>query len=554
MDEIADFVVVGSGGGSMCAALVMRAHQKSVILLEKTDLIGGCTARSGGVMWVPNNRFMREDGVDDSSDEAVKYLDAVIGSSPDLPGSTPQRRRAYVTESAAMVDFLVDQGVRLTRAKYWPDYYNNLTGGSEAGRTVISELFNTRSLGAWEKHLRPTFLQLQATMQEASDAATAKYRWKGRLAVIKIMARTAWARVAGQHWVSCGAALQGQMLFRALKAGVDVRANMGAEQLIVDQGRIVGVVVQRNGRAWRIGARHGVLINAGGFAQNQAMRDLYLPGSRAEWSNSPSGDTGEMIIESRRIGAALAQMGERVGHQIMQPPEHQGLYPMMQTELAKPHSILVDQTGVRYMNEACSYMEFVKNQMQRDPLSPAIPSWMILDSQYLDRYLLGAGFMTPQRKRLWLSSGFMKQGGSIAELARALDMDEGRLTATVDRFNDFVAAGEDRDFGRGQRAFDRYIGDMDSPLGSLGSIEKGPFYAVPILPGDIGTFGGIVTDEYARALRGDGSVIAGLYATGNSTASVMGDKYPGAGASVGPSFTWGYVAARHAATQEGAAL
>src|SRR5690606_18788843 len=143
----------------------------------------------------------------------------------------------------------------------------------------------------------------------------------------------------------------------------------------------------------------------------------------------------------------------------------------------------------------------VKNQMQRDQASPAIHSWMILDRQYLDRYLLGAGFMTPQRKKLWLSSGFMKQGSSIAELARALDIDERRLTATVDRFNDFVAAGDDRDFGRGERAFDRYIGDMLSPLGSLGSIEKAPFYAVPILPGDIGTFGGIVTDEYARALR-----------------------------------------------------
>lgn len=548
MDETFDFVVVGSGGGSMCAALFMRSEKKSVLVLEKTDLIGGCTSRSGGVMWVPNNRFMKRDGVPDGEEQAMAYLDAVVGDSADLPGATRERRLAYVTQAPAMVDFLVDQGIRLTRAEYWPDYYNDMPGGSEAGRTVIAELFNTRGLGEWQKKLRPTFLELQASMNEAGAVSTFKYTWKGKLALAKVMLRTAWAKLVGQHWVSCGAALQGRMLQASLKAGVDMRTDAGVKQLIVEDGRVVGVVIEREGRDWRIGARLGVLINAGGFARNQDMRDRYLPGSSVEWTNSPPGDTGEMIEEGRRVGAALGQMGERVGHQIVRPPDHKGLYPMMQTELAKPHTILVDQSGVRYMNEACSYMEFVKNQMARDSTVRTIPSWMILDSQYLDRYLLGAGVMTKKRKQAWQDKGFMRSGKTIRELAGALGIDPETLAATVDRYNGFVRNGRDEDFQRGDRAFDRFLGDMTTPLGSLGSIEKAPFFAIPVLPGDIGTFGGIVTDRFARALREDGSVIAGLYATGNSTASVMGDKYPGAGASVGPSFTWGYVAATHAAS------
>lgn len=547
MDESFDFVVVGSGGGSMCAALFMRSRNKSVAVLEKTDLVGGCTSRSGGVMWIPNNRFMARDGVHDSEEQAMAYLDAVVGEANTLPGATRERRLAYVTQAPAMVDFLVDQGICLTRADYWPDYYNDMPGGSEAGRTVIAELFNTSELGEWKKKLRPTFLALQASMKEAGEISTFKYTSRGKLALVKVMLRTAWAKLAGQHWVSCGAALQGRMLQASLQAGVDIRTEAGVKELLVEDGRVVGVVIARDGRDWCIGARLGVLINAGGFAHNQAMRDQYLPGSSTAWTNSPPGDTGEMIEEGQRIGAALAQMSERVGHQIVQPPEHKGLYPMMQTELAKPHTILVDQSGVRYMNEACSYMEFVKNQMARNKTVPAIPSWMILDSRYIDRYLLGASVMTAKKMRAWQDKGFTKSGKTIKDLAAALDINAETLVATVDRYNGFVRNGHDEEFHRGDRAFDRFLGDMSSPLGSLGSIEKAPFYAIPVLPGDIGTFGGIVTDKFARALRDDGSVIAGLYATGNSTASVMGDKYPGAGASVGPSFTWGYVAAIHAA-------
>lgn len=547
MDENFDFVVVGSGGGSMCAALYMRSVNKSVVVLEKTDLVGGCTSRSGGVMWVPNNRFMKRDGISDSEEQAMTYLDALLGDAEDLPGAVRERRHAYVRQAPAMVDFLVDQGIRLTRAEYWPDYYNDMPGGSEAGRTVIAEIFNVSELGEWKRKLRPTFLELQASMKEMGEIATFKHSWKGKKALVRVMLRTIRAKLTGQRWVSCGAALQGRMLQASLKAGVDVRTEAGVKELLVENGRVVGVVIERDGRDWRIGARLGVLINAGGFARNQALRDRYLPGSSVEWTNSPPGDTGEMIEEAQRIGAELAHMGERVGHQIVQPPEHKGLHPMMQTEVSKPHTILVDQSGVRYMNEACSYMEFVKNQMERDRSVPAIPSWMILDSQYLDRYLLGAGVMTAKKLRAWQETGFMRSGATIGELAAALDIAPETLVATVGRYNGFVRKGRDEDFNRGARAYDRYLGDMSTPLGSLGSIEKAPFYAIPVLPGDIGTFGGILTDRFARALRGDGSVIAGLYATGNSTASVMGNKYPGAGASVGPSFTWGYVAATHAA-------
>ena len=556
MDETFDFVVVGSGGGSMCAGLFMCSVGKTVIILEKTDLVGGTTSRSGGVMWIPNNRFMARDGIPDSEQQAITYLDTLIGESEDAenaPGATRERRLTYIAEAPKMVDFLVEHGVRLTRIKYWPDYYDDKPGGCEPGRTVIAELFNVNELGTWAKKLRPSFIPVQATLDEAFEIPMFKYAWRGRLTLTKVMLRALWAKLTGKHWVTAGAALQGRMLQAALKAEVDIRSNAGVKELIVENGHVVGVVTTKGGRDRRIGARLGVLVNAGGIGQSQRLRDRYLPNTRSEWSNTAEGDTGEMIEEMERIGASLAQMGERVGHQIARPPNHQGLNPMVQLETAKPHSIVVDQTGVRFTNEACSYMEFCKNQLKRHETAPAIPARMILDSRYINRFMLAGSLAGPRKPREWYESGFLQRGNTIEALAQACNLDPATLKATVDRFNGFVRNGRDEEFHRGGRAYDRYLGDPLTPSGTLGVIEQAPFYAVQILPGDVGTFGGVVTDSSARVLREDGSVIPGLYATGNSTASVMGPVYPGAGASIGPSFTWGFVAAKHAAHAENTA-
>jgi 3-oxosteroid 1-dehydrogenase len=260
-----------------------------------------------------------------------------------------------------------------------------------------------------------------------------------------------------------------------------------------------------------------------------------------------------MIEEMMRVGAAIAQMEEMVGYQTTLAPgtENDDVKPGVQTMTASPHAILVDQSGVRYLNEGGSYMAYCQKMLERNKTVPALPSWAIFDSQYIQRYMLAGTMPGKNKPRRWFETGYLKKADTIEGLAAQLKIDPATLSATIKRFNGFVAQNRDEDFHRGDRAYDRWLGDPNhKPSHTLGTIEKAPFYAVPVLPGDVGTYGGVVTDENARVLREDGSVICGLYATGVSTASVMGRSYPGAGASVGPSFTWGYVAAQHAATAD----
>ncbi|MFT4048067.1 MAG: FAD-binding protein [Solimonas sp.] len=570
-DETVDFVVVGSGGGSMCAGLVMRDAGHSVLILEKTDLVGGTTARSGGVMWIPNNPIMRRAGVADSDDAALRYLAALGAGKADAPGGTPQRQRRYVTAASRMIGFLQAQGIALDRIADWPDYHDEIAGGSAASRTVVAKLFDVNELGAWKARLRPSFIVapvtlmpwpfpklmaaagihfLPAALEEMMELAYVSRSWKIKLLALRVVLRGIVARLLGRQLVAGGAALQGRMLQAALRAGVEIRTGSPVDELIVDNGAVAGVRTTKDGKPWRVAARLGVLVNAGGFARNQAMRDRYAPGTSVQWTMATPGDTGEMIEEMMRIGAATAQMEERVGNQQTLPPgaELSEAKPTAQAMTASPHCILVDRSGVRYMNEGGSYMAYCQGMLERDKTVPAVPSWAIFDSQYLRKYMFAGTLPGTRKPQQWFDSGYLKQAASIAGLAQQIGVAPDVLEATVARFNSFVRNNRDEDFGRGARAYDRWLGDpFNAPSPTLGSIEQAPFHAVPVVPGDVGTYGGVVCDEHARVLRADGSVIAGLYATGVSTASVMGRSYPGAGSSVGPSFTWGYVAARHAA-------
>lgn len=548
-DEVFDWVVVGSGGGSMCSGLVMRAQGKSVVILEKTDLVGGTTARSGGVMWIPNNPFLKRDGIDDSFEKAATYLDTLTGDTADTPGSTRIRRHTYLREAPQMIEFLLSQGVKLTRANYWPDYYGEISGALDTGRSVVAELFDLNLLGAWKKKLRPGFLMVPAALEEALLVPRARYLNKGRLVMLKVALRIIAGLIRRKRFVSAGTALQGWMLHAALRVGIDIRTETPVSELIVEQNAVKGVHTIKNGKSWRIGARLGVLINAGGFAHNQRMRDRYQPGTSTAWTSTAPGDTGEMIEEMMRHGAAIAQMNEMVGHQTTLYPgsENNDIKPSVQQLTAAPHAILVDQSGVRYMNEGGSYMAYCKAMLERNKSVAAVPSWAIFDNQYVRRYMLAGTMPSNKKLQRWHEAGYLKRAESIELLAREINSDPKILTSTISRFNGFVEKNCDEDFHRGERAYDLWLGDpTHQPSATLGSIEKAPFYALPVYPGDVGTYGGVVTDEHARVLREDGSVIAGLYATGVSTASVMGRVYPGAGSSVGPSFVWGFVAAKSA--------
>lgn len=556
-DETFDWVVVGCGGGSLSSALLMREAGKSVAILEKSGFAGGTTCKSGGVMWIPNNPFM--DPGEDSVEKGITYLDAVVGDDSDAPGTTHEKRLAYIVEGSKMIEFLLKKGVKLERgSEFWPDYYDELPGGCKTSRTITAVPFDKAELGEWESKLRKGFAEAPIRLDDAMKLPFARDSWAIKMTIVKTGLKIIAGKLTGKKWVTAGAALQGRMLKAALDAGVDIRLNSAVNELVVENGKIAGVVTVKDGKPWRIGTRLGVLINAGGFAKNQEMRDRYMPGTRAEWSMANESDTGDMHREMERVGGMLAQMDEMVGYQFTLAPgwDEDYVAPGVQTVTAKPHAIVVDQSGVRYMNEGGSYELYCETMLKRNRTVPAVPSWAVFDQQFWDRYPVagrGQGKSIPQK---WIDTGYLKKANTIEELARLIKVDPATLRATIDRWNGFVDQGRDEDFHRGDRDYDKFLGDpfRDGVKRSIGRIDKAPFYAIDIVPGDVSTYGGIVTDVNSRVLRGDGTPIEGLYATGVSTASPMGRVYPGAGASVGPSLTFGWIAAKHAAGLSNAEL
>jgi 3-oxosteroid 1-dehydrogenase len=549
-DETFDFVIVGSGGGSMCAALVMRRMGKSVVILEKTEFVGGSTAMSGGVLWIPNNHLNRAAGVRDSAERSLEYLDTLTSSPDPGRGGTPARRRAFVEQGPKMLEFLEEMGIKLERAPGYSDYYDDSPGGLSEGRAVIAGLFDVNRLGPeWLAKFRLTGLTLPMKIQEVCRIGLAKRTWEGRWAALKLAARMAKGRITGQRVVGTGAALQARMLEASVKAGVDIRVSAPVTRLLVEDGRVVGVTVAQDSEEQRIYARLGVLLNAGGFSRNQAMRDNYQPGIPTNWTNANPGDTGEMIEEALRIGASVDLMDESWWITTSRPPGVGNLLPMHLQDIAKPHAMLVDQAGQRFCNESASYMEIGRRQREHTRQGVnAIPAWLIMDSRHRDSYFMGAVPPGPPPKS-WVETGYMKVADTIEDLARALKLDPAALKATQERFNGFAERGVDVDFHRGRRKYDIWFGDASHrPSATLGAISKPPFYALGVYPGDVGTAGGVVADEYARALTADDSVIPGLYVTGNTSAPVTGRYYVGPGTSIGASFTFGYIAARHAAS------
>jgi 3-oxosteroid 1-dehydrogenase len=537
-DETADFVIVGSGGGSMCAALACVDMGLRPLILEKEPLVGGSTAMSGGILWIPGNALMAEAGVPDSPEQGLKYLEHLV---PEQPGSTLARKQAYVNTGPKMVDWLRSKGIPFVYCRGWPDYYDEKPGGQPQGRSLGMALFDVRKLGKWKDKLRRNFVRLPVQGVEGHKMMLAARTLTGMLTSVKVGARILKTKLLGTEYAGSGAAIQGWMLFTALKAGIDIRTDCPTIDLVTEDGKVTGVIAKQNGKTVRIGANKGVLINAGGFARNAEMRKQFGPQpSFTEWTASNPGDTGEMLKTAMGLGAATHGLDRAIWVVASRQPN--GNLGIHANELAKPHLIVVDKNGKRFTDESCSYMETGQNIYK----AGAVPCWAIMDSRHRARY---SWALTPPRytPSEWISSGYMKKATTIDELAEKCGIDKTGLNATVSRFNGFVAGGQDEDFHRGERAYDRYFGDpTHKPSPTLGTVSQPPYFAVELYPGDVGTYGGLVTDENGRVLKDDGEVIPGLYATGNVTAGVTGAVYPGAGASIGASFIFGYRAARHA--------
>ncbi|NKY60486.1 FAD-binding protein [Nocardia flavorosea] len=546
-DIVTDLLVVGSGGGGLCAALTAQANGIQALVVEKTPQIGGSTAMSGGVLWLPDNPVSRAAGVPDSREDARRYFDAVVGD--EGPATSKVRREAFLDAVEPMVEFLRGAGVPFRHCEGYSDYYDDRPGGKARGRSLETDLFDTATLGPWESRLRITddMPPIPAYTADVSALSVAPRTAKSLRTVAAIAGRFAAATLRGRRLRGSGVALQGYLLRALIDADIPVWTNSPMSDLTTENGQVTGAVVERNGRRLRVRARRGVLLAAGGFARNEAMRQKYgrQPASAA-WTSANPGDSGEVIETAIQHGAAVDLMDEAWWIPSSILPNGRPVFAVY--ERSKPYAFMVDGNGERYCNEAASYMEVGRKMYERHADGfTAVPSWWITDSRNRARYLWGTtpGGITP---REWLTSGYVKRADSIEELARLCGIDPARLRATTDRFNAGAVRGEDPDFHKGERTYDRYYGDPAvHPNPCLGPVEKGPFYAFTLYPGDVGTSGGVLTDEHARVLRDDGEPVAGLYATGNGTASLVGRHYPGAGASIGVSFAFGWIAARHAA-------
>jgi 3-oxosteroid 1-dehydrogenase len=327
--------------------------------------------------------------------------------------------------------------------------------------------------------------------------------------------------------------------------------NSSVNQLIVEQQRIVGVQVNHQGKVKRIKAKRGVMLAAGGFAHNEKLRQQHHPKpTGVEWTAANPGDTGDGILLAEGQGAALELMDCAWWTPALKYPD--GRAEAWIVGKSMPGCMLVNQQGQRFVNDAAPYEDVVKAQYQHG--QDAVPSYMICDARYRREYPIGlqirpAKTMPDERvpEQLW-KSGFIVKADSLAGLAHKLGMPANALQETVARYNRFAATGKDQDFGRGDSLTDRYYSDPRiSPNPCLAPLSEGPFYAVKVYPGDLGTKGGVRCDEYARALNAEGEPIPGLYAAGNTAASVFGNSYPGAGATIGPAMTFAYIAAKHAA-------
>jgi 3-oxosteroid 1-dehydrogenase len=542
-----DLVVVGSGAAGMTGALTAALHGLKTVVLEKTEYFGGSTARSGGGVWLPGNSVLRRSGPKDSPSQARQYLSYVAGE-----GVPESLQTALLEHGPAMLDLVMaNTPVRFGWVPNYSDYYPEAPGGQASGRSVEPSLLNARVLGAELASLRPPYLPAPIGI----TVTQANYRWMS-LGTSHPRAITTAARVTGRMIVSKVRKRQllsmGQALAAGLRAGlvtanVPVWLNTPMTGLLIEDGRVTGVHITSAGQPSVVRAKRGVLLATGGFEKNEAMRQRYQRAPiGTEWTVGSPGNTGDGIVAGQAAGGVLELMDDSWWGPSIPLPSG----PVFcLAERSLPGCIFVNGAGERFVNEAAPYVDAVHVMYDKHTeANPHIPCWMIADQRYRNRYVFTG---IPPRKSLprrWLKSGAVVKADSLAELAGQIGVPADGLAKTVEKFNEFAKAGKDADFGRGDSAYDRYYGDPNcKPNPNLAPLTQPPYYAIKIVPGDLGTKGGLRTDERARVLRADGTVIDGLYAAGNTSAMVMGRSYAGPGATIGPAMTFGYLAALDAA-------
>lgn len=539
-DDEADLVVVGSGGGGLTGAVVSAAEGASVIVLEKAAVVGGTTSVSGGGFWIAANRHMADEGVQDSRDEALAYMRACAGDQGEDAHIV-----ALVNEGPPMVDFLEDR-VGLT-FRSWPavggttDYRPWLPGAKPGARTLDGGKVPAAGLGEWAAKVRVG--SQSAWRMDKFDY----YRGRGHVQPLGTMPpRMAppGQRVDTPEFFAAGSALIAQLLKGCLAHGVAIQTDTTARELLEEDGRVVGVRAERDGKPVYVRARRGVLMASGGYSVNEELKRLWLM-RPLEGTCDVESNTGDGHLMGMAIGAGVAGLGDAWWMPQMaggRQPDGSVLLVSSREDRHVPHTMIVNRRGKRFMNEALNYYDAGEGFGTKEGGSPRnYPAWYIFDSQAREKYTIVASKFPGGEVPDWMITA-----STVDDLAKQLDIDAAALASTIERFNGFALAGRDDDFERGGNPWDIVWGDpANKPNPSLGTIEKAPFYALEVRNGALATRGGLRVNANAQVLSAlpPSEPIPGLYAAGNCSNGAVAGAYVGPGATIGASMTFAYIAA-----------
>lgn len=552
-----DVVVVGTGAGGMAAAIVAKKKGLEVLILEKEPLYGGTTARSGGVLWVPNNTISNFQPEPDSMDAARAYLRHECGAFYDSA-----RIESFLANGPLMVDFFQKEtDVKLIALPEYPDYHSESPGGRSGGRSIMAAPIDGRLLGRRINQLRPPLEEITFVGMMFNSSAEIGHFFKATrsvssaLYVIKRLATHAFEMlVYGRAMrLTNGNALSARLAKSSFDLGIPMWLETPANDLILDEKRVIGVAAVRpDGSLVRIKARRGVVLACGGFPQDQTRRkELFphAPNGKEHLSPAPKGNTGDGLRLAESVGGQVVRDLPNAGawipvSKVIRSNGEIGVFPHL-IDRYKPGVIAVNVKGKRFTNESDSYHDMGLAMQRHCADGDEVAAWLIADHQTIRRYGLGFAKPFPLPLRPHLNSGYLLRGDTLPELARQAGIDGAQLQRTVDEYNVGAVEGKDPLFQRGWRVYNRFLGDKThQPNPCVAPLAKGPYYAVKVVMGDLGTFAGIRTDDFGRVLDEEGKPIGGLFAAGNDNASVMGGGYPGGGITLGPAMTFGFVAAR----------
>ncbi len=555
-----DVLVVGTGASGMSTAVTAAAQGLKVIVAEKEPLFGGTTARSGGWLWIPGTRLATEQGIHEPPGAARTYLQHEATTHFDAA-----RVDAFLENGPKAVDFFTRKtAVQFDMPAVFPDYHAEAVGGQPGGRSMVTRPFDARELGPRIKKLAPPLPELTVFGMMLGSGKEIWHFMRAFKSFVSVLYVT--KRLSG-HFLDVlrhgrgmtltnGNALAGRLAKAGMDHGVDVWLESPVRKLIVEGQAVVGAVVDREGSTVTVRVRRGVVLAAGGFPHDIERRKQlfpHAPTGREHFTPSPEANTGDglRLAESvgGRVDATIPHAAAWVPTSVTTRKDgSRGVMPHF-IDRAKPGVIAVTRKGKRFTNEGNSYHDFVQDMVKACKGDKEVFSWLLCDHRTLRNYGLGCVAPFPLPIGRHLRSGYLKRGSTLADLAKVIGVDAAALQATVDEFNRGARDGQDPAFGKGSKAYNRYQGDaLNQPNPCVAPLETGPFYALKLVIGDIGTFAGLVTDAQTRVLDAAGQPIKGLYAVGNDAASVMGGNYPGAGITLGPALTFGYIAGNQLAS------